>query len=161
MAEELTFRSSRALGLFVVVVAWCFLAFGLWRAGHGEHLFGLLCTGLSAVSIPVGLVMLIYPQAMYLRLDQEGFEIGSLIRMVRVKWTDVQGFEMRRVYVNGRVIEIIYAPHYGERKISRAVASAFSGKEGSITNKYNAPLEEILITLNKWRARYGSHSTST
>jgi hypothetical protein len=131
MSESLTFRASRAKGLLVLVLSWCFVALG----------------------IPVGLFMIFSPNAMYLRLDQEGFEMGSLIRKLRIKWTDVRGFEMRRIHHN-RMIAIIYAPHYNEQKIGRAVASTISGMEGGIANNYNASLDEILKTLNEWRARY-------
>jgi hypothetical protein len=131
MTESLTFRASRAKGLLVLVLSWCFVALG----------------------IPVGLFMIFSPNAMYLRLDQEGFEMGSLIRKLRIKWTDVRGFEMRRIHHN-RMIAIIYAPHYNEQKIGRAVASTISGMEGGIANNYNASLDEIPKTLNEWRARY-------
>lgn len=131
MSESLTFRASRAKGLLVLVLSWCFVALG----------------------IPVGLFMIFSPNAMYLRLDQEGFEMGSLIRKLRIKWTDVRGFEMRRIHHN-KMIAIIYAPHYNEQKIGRAVASTISGMEGGIANNYNASLDEILKTLNEWRARY-------
>jgi hypothetical protein len=131
MSESLTFRASRAKGLLVLVLSWCFVALG----------------------IPVGLFMIFSPNAMYLRLDQEGFEMGSLIRKLRIKWTDVRGFEMRRIHHN-RMIAIIYAPHYNEQKIGRAVASTISGMEGGIANNYNASLDEIPKTLNEWRARY-------
>lgn len=60
---------------------------------------------------------------------------------------------MRRIHHN-RMIAIIYAPHYNEQKIGRAVASTISGMEGGIANNYNASLDEILKTLNEWRARY-------
>jgi hypothetical protein len=131
MTESLTFRARRAKGLLVLVLSWCFVALG----------------------IPVGLFMIFSPNAMYLRLDQEGFEMGSLIRKLRIKWTDVRGFEMRRIHHN-RMIAIIYAPHYNEQKIGRAVASTISGMEGGIANNYNASLDEIPKTLNEWRARY-------
>jgi hypothetical protein len=34
------------------------------------------------------------------------------------------------------------------------LASNLSGMEGAIANSYNAPLDEVLRTLNEWRARY-------
>lgn len=154
MAEELTFRSSRGRGVFVLVASWCFVGLGFWLTTQGERVFGWLCAGFFALGIPVGLMMMFYPNAMYLRLDPEGFEMGSFIKKVRIKWTDVQGFEMRRMHHN-KIIAIIYAPHYNEQKTGRAVASTLSGMEGGIANNYNSPLEEILKTLNDWRARYG------
>jgi hypothetical protein len=154
MADELTFTSSRARGLFVFILSCCFVALGFWLVCEGERLFGWLSAGFFVLGIPVGLVMLFYPDAMYLRLDPEGFEMGSFIRKFRIKWTDVAGFEMRRMHYN-KMIAIIYAPHYDQQKIGRAVASTISGMEGGIANNYNAPLDEILRTLEEWRERYG------
>jgi hypothetical protein len=154
MNESLTFRASRSRGLVVLILSWCFVALGFWLIAEGERLFGWLCAGFFALGIPVGLIMLLYPNAMYLRLDREGFEMGSFIKKVRIRWTDVQGFEMRRMHHN-KMIAIIYAPHYNEQKIGRAVASTLSGMEGGIANSYNAPLDDILKILNEWQARHG------
>lgn len=154
MNESLTFRASRSRGLLVLTLSWGFVALGFWLISEGERLFGWLCAGFFVLGIPVGLIMMFSPNAMYLRLDAEGFEMGSFIKKVRIKWTDVQGFEMRRIHHN-KMIAILYAPHYNEQKIGRAVASTLSGMEGGIANSYNAPLDDILKTLNEWQARYG------
>ena len=37
-----------------------------------------------------------------------------------------------------------------------AVAENLSGMEGAIANSYNAPLADVLETLNEWQARYGT-----
>jgi hypothetical protein len=54
------------------------------------------------------------------------------------------------------MIAIVYAPHYEGQKIGRAIAENLSGMEGAIPNNYNAPLDELLETLNEWRVRYGT-----
>jgi hypothetical protein len=157
MAEELTFRASRGKGLFVVIASWCFVGLGFWLITQGERLWGWITAGFFVLGIPVGLIMLLSPNAMYLRLDREGFEMGSFVRKVRIKWTDVAGFEMRRMHHN-KMIAIIYAPHYEEQKVGRAVSSTLSGMEGAIANNYDAPLDEIAKTLDEWRERYGKKS---
>ena len=154
MNESLTFRASRSKGLLVFILSWCFVALGFWLISEGERLFGWLSVGFFGLGIPVSLIMLLNPNAMYLRLDNEGFEMGSFIKKVYIKWTDVDGFEMRRLHHN-KMIAIIYAPHYNEQKFGRAVASTLSGMEGGIANNYDAPLDDILNTLNEWQARYG------
>jgi hypothetical protein len=157
MAEQLTFRTSRSKGFLVLVLSWCFVALGFWLVSEGERLFGWLFVGFFGLGIPASLTMMFSPNAMYLRLDPEGFEMGSFIKKVRVRWTDVRGFEMRSLYHN-KMIAIIYAPHYSEQKIGRAVAATLSGMQGGIANHYDAPLDEILRTLNEWRVRYGGRS---
>ena len=157
MPDQLTFRSSRSKGLFVVIASGCLVALGCWLISQGERLIGWLSVGFFALGIPVGLVMMFHPGAMYLRLDPQGFEMGSFIKKVRVRWIDVAGFEMRRIHHND-MIAILYAPHYDEQNFGRAASSALSGMEGGIANNYDAPLERILQTLNEWLARYGRAS---
>src|SRR5262245_26436258 len=98
MSEELTFRASRSKGLFVVIASWCFVGLGFWLTTQGERAWGWITAGFFVLGIPVGLIMLFSPNALYLRLDSEGFEMGSFIRKVRIKWADVEGFEMRRMH---------------------------------------------------------------
>jgi hypothetical protein len=68
---------------------------------------------------------------------------------------DVGGFELAAIR-GAKMIAIIYAPHYEGQKMGRAVAENLSGMEGAIPNSYNAPLDEVLKTLNEWQARYGT-----
>jgi hypothetical protein len=154
MANELTFRASRSKGLLILMVSCGFVALGVWLISEGEQLYGWLSAGFFALGIPASLFMLLSPNSLYLRLDREGFEMGSFIKKVRVRWTDVQGFEMRRMHHNN-MIAIIYAQHYEDQKIGRAVASTLSGMEGAIANNYDRPLDEILRTLDEWLGRYG------
>ena len=109
------------------------------------------------LGVPISLFMLLSPNSMYLRLDAEGFEMGSFVKKTRIKWTDVEGFALGSIH-GAKMIAIIYAPHYNEQKAGRAIASTLSGMEGAIANSYNAPLDEILKTLTEWRARYGQRS---
>ncbi len=121
---------------------------------RAEHPFiGWACMIFFGLGIPVGLIMMFSPNSMYLRLDQEGFEMGSFVKKTRIKWTDVAGFELASIR-GAKMIAIMYAPHYEAQKIGRAVAENLSGMEGAISNSYNAPLKELLETLNTWRARY-------
>jgi hypothetical protein len=154
MAEELTFRASRSRGLLILILSCGFVALGLWLISEGKEVIGWLSTGFFALGIPVSIFMMLSPNSMYLRLDHEGFEMGSFIKKVRIKWTDVAGFEIRRLHHNN-MIEIIYAPHYDGQHVGRAVASTLSGMEGAIANNYDASLDDILNTLKEWQARYG------
>ncbi|HZN37158.1 MAG TPA: hypothetical protein VFD82_00055 [Planctomycetota bacterium] len=154
MPDELTYRSSPSKGLQLVVLSGGFVALGFWLATRGLDLVDWLAAGFFALGTAIGLLMILWPNSMHLRLDAEGFEIGSFAKKFRVRWSDVQGFEMRSMHQN-KMIAIVYAPHYSAQRIGRAVASTLSGMEGAIANMYNAPLDEILDVLNEWRARYG------
>src|SRR5262249_20897939 len=152
-AEEVTFHASRSKAVLILLGSIAFVVLG-WFLHLEKPLIGWACILFFALGIPVGLFMMLSPASMYLRLDREGFEIGSLVNKSRPSWRDVQGFEIGSIR-GAKMIAIIYAPHYAGQEIGREVAERLSGMEGAIANSYNAPLEEILEALNDWRVRYG------
>ena len=154
MADELTFHASRGKAALILLGAIVFVAIGYFMRAE-EPFMGWACMIFFGLGIPVGLIMLFSPNSTYLRLDPEGFEMGSFVKKTRMKWTDVAGFELASIR-GAKMIAIVYAPHYEGQKIGRAVAENLSGMEGAIPNSYNAPLAEVLKTLNEWRARYGT-----
>jgi hypothetical protein len=154
MADELTFHASRTKAALIMLGSIAFVAIGYFMRQE-QPLLGWACMLFFGLGIPVGLVMLLSPNSTYLRLDAEGFEIGSFVKKTRIKWTDVAGFELASIR-GAKMIAIIYAPNYEGQRIGRAVAGNLSGMEGAIANSYNAPLAKVLDTLNEWRARYGS-----
>jgi hypothetical protein len=153
MADELTFTASRKKAAFVLLASIAFVVIGYFMRVE-KPLIGWACMIFFGLGIPLGLIMMFSPNSMYLRLDTEGFEMGSFVKTNRIKWTDVAGFELASIR-GAKMIAIIYAPHYEGQKIGRAVAENLSGMEGAIPNNYNAPLDELLKTLNEWQARYG------
>ena len=153
MAEELTYHASRSKAALILLASIAFVVIGYFIRVE-KPFIGWACMIFFGLGIPVALIMLFSPNSMYLRLDSEGFEMGSFVKKTRIKWTDVAGFELASMR-GARMIAIIYAPHYQGQKVGRAVAENLSGMEGAIANSYNVPLDELLKTLNEWRARYG------
>lgn len=153
MTEPLNFRASRMKALWLLLGAVAFVVIGFFLRAE-KPFIAWACIIFFGLGIPLSLVMMFSPNSMYLRLDEEGFEMGSFFKKYRVKWTDVAGFELASIR-GAKMIAIIYAPHYEGQQIGRAVASGLSGMEGAISNSYNAPLNEVLETLNTWQARYG------
>ena len=155
MAESLTYHASRWKAVWLLLGSAAFVAIGYFLRAE-QPFIAWACMIFFGLGIPISLIMMFSPNSMYLRLDEEGFEMGSFVKKTRIKWTDVAGFELGSIR-GAKMIAIIYAPHYEGQQIGRAVASGLSGMEGAISNSYNAPLNEVLETLNNWRMRYGMH----
>jgi hypothetical protein len=153
MADELTYHASRSKAGLILLASVAFVVMGYFMRVE-KPFVGWACMIFFGLGIPVGLMLLFSPNSTYLRLDQEGFEMGSFAQKTRIKWTDVAGFELASIR-GAKMIAIIYAPHYEGQKTGRAVAENLSGMEGAIANSYDAPLAEVLKTLNEWQARYG------
>jgi hypothetical protein len=152
MADELTYHASRSKAALILLASVAFVVMGYFMRVE-KPFVGWACMIFFGLGIPVGLMLLFSPNSTYLRLDQEGFEMGSFAQKTRIKWTDVAGFELASIR-GAKMIAIIYAPHYEGQKTGRAVAENLSGMEGAIANSYDAPLAEVLKTLNEWQARY-------
>ena len=154
MADELTFTASRKKAALILLASVAFVVIGYFMRLE-KPFMGWACMIFFGLGIPVSLMLLFSPNSTYLRLDAEGFEMGSFTKKKsRTKWTDVAGFELASIR-GAKMIAIIYAPHYEGQKVGRAIAENLSGMEGAIPNNYNAPLDELLKTLNEWQARYG------
>jgi hypothetical protein len=156
MPSQLTFRASRKKAVLLLLGSCAFVSIGYFMRAD-EPFMAWACMIFFGLGIPLSLVMMFSPNSMYLLLDEEGFEMGSFVKKTRTKWTDVEGFELGSIR-GAKMIAIVYAPHYEQQKIGRAVASGLSGMEGAISNSYNAPLDEVLKTLNEWQARFGRRS---
>jgi hypothetical protein len=118
---------------------------------------GWLTVAFFGLGIPVSLLMMLLPNSTYLRLDEEGFEMGSFVRRHKFKWTDVADFRIGSIS-GAKMIAIIFHPEYKQQQLGRAVAATLSGMEAAISNQYNATLEQILEALTTWRQRYGRRS---
>jgi hypothetical protein len=159
MGNTLTFVASRRKALPVLIASICFVALGAWTASERPLLGWLMVAWFGLVILPLLVLSLLPSMSMYLRLDEEGLEMVSLLRRykLKLKWSDVADFRMRRSLSTGglKCIVIIFHPEYKQRRGSRALAAALSGMEASIGNQYDATLEQILEALTAWRHRYG------
>lgn len=115
------------------MLAWATLAF-----------FGL--------GVGLGAALLAHPGLMRLALDDEGFEMVSPLRRVRVPWAAVAGFSIVRE--PACMIAIHYRPDYTCQARGRAVVRRLGGLEGGIPDLYAKSLEDLLALLEALLLRY-------
>ena len=153
MGDTLTFVASRRKASLVLILSIGFVALGVWLTPEWPFL-GWLSVAFFGLGIPVSLLILLLPNSTYLRLDEEGFEMGSIIRKQKYQWTDVDDFHIRSIY-GARMIAIIFNTEYRKQRFARSVAATLSGLEAAIANQYNATLEQIFEALSTWKQRHG------
>ena len=144
MAQELIFHIDRGKWLLRLLGCVAFVVVGYLI--REETVYGWASMAFFGVLIPIYLRALLKPHAMALRLDPEGFVIGALVRAKRVRWADVQGFELDRSGV---------LPFGGTQVIRVVNAQHIYTIENTIDNGYDVPLIDIMNILNDWRKRYG------
>ena len=156
MNDFRTFRASKKKAFLLLLGSLVFVAAGIWMSAEKPFL-GWVCAGFFGLGIPASLFMML-PNAMFLRLDHEGFEMGSVFGGQKIRWSEVDGFHISSIR-GTQMIEINFNENYTRQKIGRAVASTVSGMEGAIANSYDAPLGEVLAALNSWKERFGEQRT--
>lgn len=152
MTESHTFRASKKKASLLFLGSICFVVLGVLMASE-KPLLGWLCAAFFGLGIPASIFMML-PNAMFLRLDHEGFEMGAAFGRQKILWSEVDGFQISSIRGN-KMIEILYNENYGRQKVGLAVASAMAGMEGAIANSYESSLEEVFDALVAWKERYG------
>lgn len=99
--------------------------------------------------------LLLLPGSEYLRLTAEGFELRSLWRTHRQRWSDIAAFYAGRIARNAMVL-IDYAPAYTGQRRARRFATGLAGTEGALPDTYGYSAEALAELLNEWRRRYSS-----
>jgi len=153
--DTLLLRPSRRKSLLLLAIGVAFTASGvmLVRDGKTTGWFVLIFFGPCTV-IFIGLLL---PNAAYLRLTPEGFEVRSLFRTFRQRWSDVASFHASRVGLNAMVM-IRFAPSYKRQPTARAISTALTGGEGGLPDTYGHSAKDLAALLNAWRARHATPS---
>jgi hypothetical protein len=148
--DELVIPGSRRKAVLLLLIALGLVSGGVFLILHGEP-FGWVVGGFFALGIPVSLFML-RPKSSYLKLDRDGVEIARPFKPFRLKWTDVEGFYIVKMY-GLKFIGIHYTSSY-DKETARKLAAAISGGiEGALPNHFRGSPEEICEKLNRWRRR--------
>ena len=150
---ELTYFASRKEALLAVVGGLAFVVGG-WFTRSEHPVMGGLCVVFFGLAMVAGVMRLIAPRSTALRLTREGLEFVERNRTHRLRWCDVAHFDLGQM--NGvQIIAIVYSPAYRQQQLGRTVARTLAGAEGAIADMYTVSLDELVVTLNAWRARYG------
>ena len=152
MGNTVTFVASRTKASLLLLGSICFVALGVGMTAE-RPVLGWFTVALFGLGIPASLLLLL-PNATYLRLDEDGFETGSFFGRHKFKWTDVADFHIGSIR-GAKMIAIVFHPEYKQQQLGRAVSATLTGIEGAIPNHYNATLEQVLEALKIWRQRYG------
>jgi hypothetical protein len=141
---------SRRKWLLVLGGGLAFVAIGLWVM-HDVPPWGWFGTGFFAVVALVAALMLL-PGAGGLRLDSDGFEMTSLFRRHRSRWTEVSEFEVVRLPPSLQkmvVFDDVRTKDSALAKVNRSLA----GRTGGLPDSYSLSHEDLAAIMNDWRAR--------
>jgi hypothetical protein len=109
----------------------------------------------------VGVLVSIYslrPGAISLKIDKDGIEMKTLLKPMKLAWSDVKCFyvaQMRTGLTRTKMIGIEFSESYENRRAAR-ISSSLTGAEGGLPNHFNRSAEEICELLNRSKQRWDS-----
>ena len=126
-----------------------FVLIGIWMVRSGDT-FGWLAIGFFGLCLAVSLICL-FPKASYLRLPPEGFTMCSLFRAHTIRWEDVTGFGVGRVFTN-KMVMFNYVESYQRTPRLRSFNTELTGFEAGIPDSYGLRHEDLADLLNRYKA---------
>jgi hypothetical protein len=126
-----------------------FVLIGIWMVRSGE-MFGWLGIVFFGLCLSVSLIGML-PTASYLRLTPEGFTICSLFRAQTIRWDDVAGFGVGRIFTN-KMVMFNYVESYQSSPKLRSFNTELTGFEAAIPDSYGLRHEDLADLLNRYRA---------
>lgn len=149
-ADRITLRPSRRQLAGLLVPSLVFAGVGLSMVLRGRPFGWWLAAGFGCVSL-AGLLLL-SPQAAYLRLERDRFTLCTFFRRLSIPWTDVLRF--RVVQLSGHPAVVFdLKPSVPEQRLSRRTASALAGADGLLPETYGLEARAMALLLNQWRSR--------
>ena len=110
--------------------------------------FGISFFGLGVI---VSLIQF-YPNASYLKLNQEGFEVKSLFRAHFTKWSDIK--DLRQGHINGnQMIFFDYTDEHKKWNTGKKIAKFLSKKEGAVQSTYNISTDELMRLMLEYKMK--------
>ena len=138
--------------LVVALGSLAFVLIGIWMVRSREMLgwLGIVFFGLC-LSVSLSCIL---PKASYLRLAPDGFTICSLFRAHTIRWQDVTGFGVGRVFTN-KMVMFNYVESYQRSSKLRSFNTELTGFEAAIPDSYGLKHEDLADLLNRYKASSG------
>lgn len=125
------------------------LVFGSYLMLEDEPIMGGLGLLLFGLAPLAGFAQLI-PNAYYLKLDEEGFEVKSLYRISFTKWSEIKNLKEGSIRGN-KMIFFDYTAKHKKWKAGKKLAKFLSGKEGALISNYTIKTSELLELMKEYK----------
>tara|TARA_Y100000294_G_scaffold140028_1_gene133668 strand:+ start:45 stop:509 length:465 start_codon:yes stop_codon:yes gene_type:complete len=140
-------RPSRLKIIALLLVCLAFTSIGTFMI-LDEETMGWFVSIFSGLGVVVFIIQLL-PNASYLMLTSEGFEVKSLFRGNFTKWEDVTGFAAGRISSNKTVV-FNYRKTHQKYKVGKQIARGLAGVEGALPDTYGMKAKDLAALMNEW-----------
>ncbi|WNJ17145.1 PH domain-containing protein [Pontibacter sp. G13] len=146
--EPKIFQPNKWKFLLLAVVCAAFVAIG-WVMLEEEPIMGGLCVSFFGLCLLVALIQLL-PNASYLKLDEEGFEVKTLFRTHFTRWSEVKDFRAGQINGNKMIFYNFTAKHK-KHQTAKKVAKFLSTKEGALPSNYTIQTKDLLELMKEYK----------
>lgn len=159
--EVILLTGSKRKAVLFLVGSLAFVTLGLVGVLNGKN-FGWAAIIFFGLGVVYSIYMLM-PGTVRMQIDEDGIEMKTPFKPMRLAWTDVNGFyvaELRTGLTKTKMIGIEFSESFKNLRAAR-VSSSITGAEGVLPNDFNRSAEEICELLNRSKQRLGSRSSSS
>jgi len=149
--EEKTLYPGKFKNIFLLLISIIFTVGGIFMLMDGET-FGWFVSGFFGICLIVAIIGLL-PNANYLKLDKNGFEMCTLFKKSAYRWEDIQLFRSGKVHVKTMVM-FNFSEDFQKHKTMRKVNAKIAGKEGALPDTYGLKAEELADLMNDYRQKH-------
>ncbi|MBU2566215.1 hypothetical protein KKG46_01500 [Patescibacteria group bacterium] len=148
--QTLTLYPNKTKLFVLLLISIIFVIVGIFmiRSGNANGWYTTIFFGIGALVFIVNA----FPQAAYLKLSKEGFEVCSLFRKSFTSWRDVKDFQAGKVSVNTMVVFDFTEEHL-EYQGMKKVAETLTGHQGSLPDTYGKPANELAQIMTDWKQK--------
>lgn len=147
-----TLYPSKTKSVLFLLLTLVFVVIGILMILDGAGMGWLVTIVFGLGTITFILNML--PQASYLKLDSEGFEMCSLFRKHRYSWEDVSYFGVGRISHN-KMVMFDFSDRYQKARKARKISSMIAGAEGALHDNFGMKAEELADLMNAYKVGSG------
>ena len=148
--EAQIFRQNKWTNFLLLLISSVFVVIGIFMVDE-EPLMAWLGIVFFGFGVVVSLIQF-HPNASYLKLNNDGFEVRTMFRTNFTRWADVKDF--RQGHINGsKMIFFDYTDEHKKWKSGKKIAKFLSGKEGAFQSTYNIKTEELLNLMNDYKLK--------
>ena len=154
--EVIVLTGNRKKAVLLLLASTALVAVSVPGALNGEWMGwgGIIFFGLGVLTS----IYMLTPNAVRLRIDKDGIEMKTLLKPMKLAWSDVNGFYVARVrtgLARTEMIGIEFSESYKKLRAGRHLSSALTGVEGALPNHFDRSAEEVCELLNKSKQRWG------
>jgi hypothetical protein len=151
--ERQTYRPKNLKTILLGLVSLAFVVSGVFMTRE-QPVMGWFVTSFFGICMIVFLIQLI-PGSTELTLTKEGFEMTSLFRKSKIRWTDIESFKIGYLGRN-KTVMFDYKESHSKHETGKLISKGLSGSHGALPTTYGLKATELLKILNEWKNKYGA-----